>query len=258
MGSSILVCHFSNLYIQRLSTKGQQCVCMCMAAIEGKCCATMSTTSLLRQLLYLPILTVYTRALLCIDQEREREMFSCSVGMLYSYSDVCLIQLLILHNTVYDDPIDLCEHLLTLQWTSPHRVRDHIEVFSVGISPLTVHLHLGNCTYCSRVQRTDLLELTVHCAHHACNNKAEIFKAMVRLIGERERANLVVQPARFFYIYICLSVALYLAILRFYAGTLYRKSLQFHVHRISRMRSQSRVICTTAGRFACRLVVVYI
>ena len=57
-------------------------MCVCMAAIGGKCCATMSTTSLLRQLLYLPILTVYTRALLCIDQERERErcfrvLFAC-------------------------------------------------------------------------------------------------------------------------------------------------------------------------------------
>ena len=55
------------------------------------------------------------------ERERERDVFVFCLHVV-QYSDVCLIQLLILHNTVYDDPIDLCEHLLTLQWTAPHRV----------------------------------------------------------------------------------------------------------------------------------------
>ena len=65
------------------------------------------------------------------------------------------------------------------------------------------------------------------------------------IIGERERANLVVQLALFFYIF---------SISPFYDFTArcYLKSLQFHVHRVSRMRKYTilRVICTTAGRFA--------
>ena len=54
------------------------------------------------------------------------------------------------------------------------------------------------------------------------------------LIGERERANLVVQPARFYVVVLyCIS--------RFYAGhAVDRKSLQFHVIRA----------CTNISRFA--------
>ena len=67
---------------------------------------------------------------MCIDQERERErdvfVFCWHV---VQYSDVCLIQLLILHNTVHDDPIDLCEHLLGLLLIE--FISDHIEVFGV-------------------------------------------------------------------------------------------------------------------------------
>ena len=48
------------------------------------------------------------------------------------------------------------------------------------------------------------------------------------VIDERERANLVVQLAR---VVFCLSRC----ISRFYVGMLYRKSLHFHVHRVSRM-----------------------
>ena len=59
--------------------------------------------------------------------------------------------------------------------------------------------------------------------------------------------------------YFCISVCLSRCISRFYDfthDTLYRKSLQFHVLRVSRMRKYLyRVICTTAGRFACWLVV---
>ena len=59
------------------------------------------------------------------------------------------------------------------------------------------------------------------------------FSLRVRIIGERERANLVVQLARFFCIYIYLPSR---CISRFYdLLRLYRKSLQFHVHRVSRM-----------------------
>ena len=45
------------------------------------------------------------------------------------------------------------------------------------------------------------------------------------LIGERERANLVVQLARFFVIYICL-----------YVFPDFTQARQFHAHRVSRMR----------------------
>ena len=49
------------------------------------------------------------------------------------------------------------------------------------------------------------------------------------LIGERERG-----PTGTIFLY--LFVALYFPIFRFYAGIHYRKSLLFHVHRVSRMR----------------------
>ena len=50
------------------------------------------------------------------------------------------------------------------------------------------------------------------------------------IIGERERANLVVQLARFFYIFVCMSP--YRNPLRNSKYT----SAKFHVHRVSRMR----------------------
>ena len=53
----------------------------------------------------------------------------------------------------------LCMNSGTSLIWKPNRQKNELE--------FPVHPHLGNCTYCGRAQKTDLLELTAHCAHHS-------------------------------------------------------------------------------------------
>ena len=68
-----------------------------------------------------------------------------------------------------------------------------------------------------------------------------------KFIGERERANLVVQLARFFYIYIFVSMSPYRNLIRNSKYT----SAKFHAHCVSRMRKYisygSAVLLQLAG-----------